>query len=441
MPSGSLVQLTTTAGSISDINYMLVGDPQISFFKSVYMRYSNFSINTVALAFYNGATFGKIARCLLTPCTNDDNNNDECGDLISKITLNIKLSSLNISTKKKKKSHINCACKDCLTERYENKINYGWVNSLGHAIINSCWIEIGGKKIDKQYGEWMEIWSELTIPNEKKNAFYQMIGKVNNISHTMNTFPNEMDLYIPLNFWFCKNVGLALPIMCLYNQEVELVVDFRKLGECLIMSDNKKNIIKIIKPTFNAKILIDYIYLENEERKKLYNESQTYLIEEIQREHVTNINSNSSIVPLYFKNPVKEIIWIVQKESALKKSRLFDFSGNQNSDSFNTASLKINKNYVFDKMSAQYFRLVKSFYHHTRNPTKYIYTYPFCLKPETYQPNGYLNFSNINNVNLILNHDNLINNNNLVNENIAIKVYAVSYNFISISGGFLYKLF
>lgn len=442
MPMGTLVQLNSVSSKMNEIDALLIGNPEVSLFETVYMRYSNFAVNTVRSVFYTGADFGKISKCILTP---------ENGDLISKITLNVKLPSLNI-TKTKKTPHKNCACKECINEKYRNDLNYGWVNSIGHALINSTWIEIGGKKIDKQYGEWMEIWSELTLPIEKRNAYYQMIGKVENSSFNVNTFQNEMDLYIPLNFWFCKNYGAALPIMCLYNQQVELVIDFRTFNMCWVKSSKKVGNPR--KKKFFAQLLIDYVYLGEIEREKLYKNSHKYLIETVQCAESNNSDDYNTIVNLPFENPIKEIIWVTSRNDA-KKTPTGTYKGTNYSngnnwfnfsltlpyhlphtiETFDHATLKINKDYIFDKMGAKYFRLVKPFYHHTRNPTKYIYTYPFCLKPETYQPNGYMNFSNIENISLILRHQNL---NKL---SITTKVYGVGYNFLVIVGGMGYLLF
>ncbi len=261
MVAGGLIQIIT---SYNEHNLYLTDNPEISFFKTVYKRHTNFSFETVDEIFNNSSDFGKTCRLTIP----------KSGDLISTLTLHVKIDSLNnkFSNKLSKKTtqhnnfDPNCACHQCLKLQLGVDSDYGWVNSLGHVLINSCWIEIGGMKIDKQYGEWMEIWSELTQPYEKRQGYFQMINKVEPVSFNSSTFSDSVDLYIPLNFWFCKNYGLALPLISLYYQDVELVVDFRNFSECWVPNKAINNPPK--KPNFDAHVLIQYIYLDCDERKR-----------------------------------------------------------------------------------------------------------------------------------------------------------------------------
>ena len=392
MVAGALIQLVTAC---NDIDLMLVGNPETSFFKSVYMRHTNFSIHTKKTTFYNGSDFGKIARCVLS---------NGHGDLISKITLNIKLNSLN-----------------------KDIINYGWINSIGHALIKNIWIEIGGHRINQLSGEWLDIWSELTIPEEKRRDFYRMIGKTDKDAHTVETFSNKMDLYIPLEFWFSKDIASSIPIFCIRNQEVDLVVEFRKFDQCWIKKDVNPPPVKV---KFDTTIFVKSIYLDTQERKNMLKKSHTYIFEDVQMvQYQLNMVQKIKSLDLPFKNPIKELIWTLQNTN---NKILFDYGIE---DIFNRATLKINKDIIFDKFDASYFRLIEPYHNHTRSPCNNIYTYSLCLNPEELQPSGHLNLSNIKTAQLILYLD------SDKKRTFDIKIYAISYNFLMITDGSAHKLF
>ncbi len=222
----------------------VTGNPQITFFVAVYRRYTNFSVIQTPQLFNGDFDFGKKIYCQL----------DRIGDLVNQMFLKIKLPSL--------KSYN-------YTDDNDNQIEYYWVNSIGHALIKIVEIEIGGNLIDRQYGVWMEIWSELTVPLNKRDGFFNMIGKsINPINFENN---NELLLYIPLQFWFCKNIGLSLPLIALQSQEVRINLTIRNYKELIISSDGKtiddspnKNPLNII----SGNLEVDYIFLEESERKK-----------------------------------------------------------------------------------------------------------------------------------------------------------------------------
>ena len=164
-----------------------------------------------------------------------------------------------------------------------NQIDYYWVNSVGHSLIKVIEVEIGGNLIDRQYGIWMEIWSELTIPINKRDGYFDMIGKSNNIINYDNN--KELLLYVPLQFWFCKNIGLSLPLIALQSQEVRINLTLRNYQELIISSDgssildsSNKNSIDII----SGSLEVDYIFLEENERKIFTKNNLQYLVTQTQ---------------------------------------------------------------------------------------------------------------------------------------------------------------
>eukprot|EP00959_Pyramimonas_sp_CCMP1952_P109925 2299344-Pyramimonas_sp.AAC.1 len=146
------------------------------------------------------------------------------------------------------------------------------VNSLGHALIEYVELEIGGQRIDKHYGEFMEIWSELTMPEEKRAGFKEMIGRRDSGS---STDMESSKLYIPLQFFFSRNPGLALPLIALQYHEVKVNIQFRPQAQLDLASTKTLAMTK-------AALFVDYVYLDSEERKRFAQSSHEYLIEQIQ---------------------------------------------------------------------------------------------------------------------------------------------------------------
>lgn len=196
----------------------LTGDPQITFFKILYRRHTNFSIESVPQYFNSAANFGNTVSCTIS----------RKGDLVGQIYLCVDIPPILISELTTEFITDNMeSCADNTTNITGAK--FAWVRNLGHAIIQSVSVEIGGKIIDKQYGEWMHIWAELTNVHDK--VFDKMIGNIPGM-YEFTDSKKPYRLHIPLYFWFCKNHGLALPLIALASAEVKIIVTFRQYAEC-----------------------------------------------------------------------------------------------------------------------------------------------------------------------------------------------------------------
>lgn len=216
--AGALIQIV--AYGVQDL--YLTGDPQITFFKVLYRRHTNFSVESVRQNFSTAANFGEIVSCTVS----------RVGDLIGKIFLYVDIPALP--------KFINPN-----TGEEDNIKKIAWVNNLGYALIQEITVEIGGKLIDKQYGEWMYIWSQVS--GRQDIALNKMIGNIPTIYEFSNGKPG-FQLYIPLEFWFCRNNGLALPLIALASSDVKISVTFRRLEECYRVG-----------PTHSIEILEDVI--------------------------------------------------------------------------------------------------------------------------------------------------------------------------------------
>ena len=205
--TGALIQLV--AQGIQDL--YLTNQPQITFFKMVYKRHTNFSIESVPQNFNSRPNFGERVTCTLS----------NVGDLVGQIYLFIKLP--NVPEFVNEDGEI------------DNRKVFSWGEKIGYGLIKRIELEIGGYLIDRHYGDWLNIWSELTINEKnKKKGLNKMIGNIKRLTSFSNG-KLEYNLYIPLQFWFCRNYGLALPLIALRYSEVKIHVEFNRLEECAII--------------------------------------------------------------------------------------------------------------------------------------------------------------------------------------------------------------
>jgi len=387
----------------------LTGNPQITFFKIVYRRHTNFAVEAIEQTLTGLVNFGKKTTCTIS----------RNGDLVQKMIFQVTLPALSQS---------------------QNSSTWvGYVNSIGHALIKNTIVSIGGQKIDKHYGEWLEIWNELTINEEQRQGFNEAIGKYSTDVSLETNATSAQTYYIPLQFWFNRNPGLALPLIALQYHEVVIDLELRSLKELIrsdvsVLSplDSSGNIATIT----DASLWIDYIYLDTDERRRFAQVSHEYLIEQVQLVGPESFDTGNSShkISLDFNHPVKEIAWSITLDnnsqiSSNNGNKLLNFSSTTGNDTFNTAKISFNGYDRFASRKASYFRLVQPQHHHTRVPTKHIYVYSFGLKPEDHQPSGTCNFSRIDTALL---H---IDSTGVASASAKIHVFAVNYNVLRVMSG------
>ena len=418
--SGGLMQLV--AYGAQDI--YLSGNPSITFHKVVYRRHTNFAIESIEQTFSGQADFGNTVTATIS----------RNGDLIGQVMLEVELPALQTSYLEDPTGG---------TGNYDQLV---YANSIGHVLIKECEIDIGGQKIDKHYGVWMEIWDELTQVSEKEDGFNQMIGKQVADIGLKNTANISQLLFIPLMFWFNRNPGLALPLIALQYHEVKIKIQFRSALECLVALQNDGDRIKsgssslpgsgfvlssegrsAVKFTY-ANLWVDYVFLDTEERRRFAQESHEYLIDQLQEstKQITLEADKIDEIRLNFNHPTKELIWVFQRSvnapsgGNVAANDWFNFStsdpgqtepvpytGDLMSPARQAGNLRLNGQDRFAKRSGKYFRLVQPYKHHTGIPSKHIYVYSFGIRPEDHQPSGSINFSRIDNAQL---HYTLANN-------------------------------
>ncbi len=267
---GGLMQLVATGPE----DVYLTNNPQITFFKVMYRRYTNFSSEVIEQTFNSTGDFGQTASCIIS----------KNGDLITKLFVKIILEKTNPGEK------------------------YGFVKKLGHVILENIKLDIGGTVIDEHYSDWFNIWNELTLNKSMEENYNILIGNTEDFIKIEES-KEEMVLYIPLLFWFCRNNGLALPLIALQYHDVKLQIKFSNLENCVIFFKNK--IRKDIKFK-GSSLMINYIYLDGEERKRFAVSTHEYLIEQLQYMGNEIITSQEETFKLNFMHPCKTLFWVIK---------------------------------------------------------------------------------------------------------------------------------
>jgi hypothetical protein len=395
----------------------LVGNPQITFFKQVYRRYTNFSMESQPIYFDGTANFGRRISAIIP----------RKGDLLHRMMLEVSLPMAVTGDQ-----------------------NTSWVNGIGHALIEEVTLEIGEKEIDKQTGEWLHVWSSLTTSSSKQTAYYNMVGR--QTAYTQDAQPGPIKLYIPLRFWFCNNIGMSLPLIALQTHPVRLTVKFRDLQQLFYRNSLQSNCTQTIDAVNITDVTLygDYIYLDVDERRKFASVKHEYLIEQVQFSPLNSIPANASVanIPLNFNHPIKELIWVVQQTRMNETNEIFNYSSLQLNEAGRPYDLILDALIKFDgfdrfhKRDISYFRLVQPWQYHTTVPDDFIYLYSFSINPEDSQPSGSFNASRLDSLVLTLTMNNTLNNTNssmfiapIVQQDATCVVYAVNYNVLRIVAG------
>ena len=369
----------------------------------MYRRHTNFALEAIEQTFNGTVDFGRKVSCTVS----------RNGDLIHKVYLQVDLPAMSQSSG-----------------------TVAWTRNIGHVIIDYVNIEIGGQEIDRHYGDWLNIWNELTQTAEKEDGYNVMIGSTVSLTTQASAIP-AATLYIPFQFWFCRNPGLALPLIALQYHEVKFNISFRAASECYITSTGSAPSSGV--PSIsNASLYIDYVYLDTDERRQFAQVQHEYLIEQLQFTGAESYSNSAIKSKLALNHPCKELVWVLQLDSnvAANKNRWADYTDSANTianyyvggDCLADAKLQLNGQDRFSVRDATYFNVVQPYQHHTRCPATGIYVYSFALNPEQHQPSGTVNMSRIDNATLLLDLT-------TATAPVQLRVYAVNYNVLRIMAG------
>lgn len=314
---GGLMQLV--AYGAQDV--YLTGNPQITFWKVTYRRYTNFAMESIEQTFNGQADFGRRVTCTIS----------RNGDLAYRTYLQVTLPEIN-QAMGNNQTNPKGEANDGVYAR--------WLDFPGEQLVSQVEVEIGGQRIDRQYGDWMHIWQQLTLTAEQQRGYYKMVGNTTQLTFITdpsfaavdgpcsvdaprqvcaprNALP-ETTLYVPFQFWYCRNPGLALPLIALQYHEVRINLDLRPIDECLwavssLHCEKLGSTSPRVRAAYNqslvaASLYVDYVFLDTDERRRMAQNPHEYLIEQVQFTGDESVGSSSNKIKLNFNHPCKELI-------------------------------------------------------------------------------------------------------------------------------------
>ena len=470
-------------------NIYLSAQPEITFFKIAYKRYTNYSIEPTPQYFKSPADFGR--RCTVNISKN--------ADLLSTTYLYVELPSIQ-------------------QEQYTTvSKSFAWVKKIGVALINYVELEIGGVIVDRQYGDFMNIWNEITVSLGLRTSYNKMIGNTSYLTEYSNTKRSYI-LYIPLHFWFCLNTGLALPLIALIHNDIKIHIEFNDLSFCyniapsnyisvlnnfcllnpgeyftqtilnneiigeFVSFDQVNQILYYnqVKGTFtipttaydtsltaigttsnyvidfnpngvavtnidyfksnppsilDAYLLVSYIYLDNIERYHFMNKDHQYLIPIIQTLNPQTATSTNINYKLQFYNPVKLLMWRAILSSNIDANNQFNYTSipytKTEQDLITSHLIVLNSKNRMNLTSNEYYTYIPQYEYEFTNQQTGIYLYSFALNPKDIDPSGSMNFSRLDDAYLQLTMNKIVSYQNPA----SIVCYAVTYNLLRIIDG------
>ena len=428
---GGLLQLVAYGAQ----DAYLSGNPQITFWKGLFKRHTNFAMEPFRINLTGQAAWGVKHSALI----------GRHADLLYSTYLEVVLAPGDYN-------------------------NDG--GRLGYNLLKYVELDIGGQLIDRLYGEWMFIWDCLTSDTDTGEKLAHMVGSSSGRSwpihyagsppNCTNGRPSKPEVrYIPLSFFYTRNPGAALPLIALQYHEVKINIQWNDIKFIAGDFTNKSS---WPKDPIQAAVYIDYIYLDTEERRRMAQQSHEYLIEQTQYNEDKGITSANNRIDLTFNHPVKELVWVVQPSeytdcnlaASMQETRLRPFT--YNIDAVYEQHIQMNGQDRLDRRYGDYFNKVQPYQHHTGiTQTEYIkydtlnsntgpgtvgllnqagiYCYSFALKPEEHQPSGTCNFSRIDTATLVMSMSGDVVVDPDTDETWDIRVYALNYNILRIMSG------
>jgi hypothetical protein len=325
-----------------------------------------------------------------------------------------------------------------------------YCDEVGHAMIEKVDLVIGGTLIDSHPGHYLQVWNELTQTPEKKQIA-RLIGRSGSEAELEEWAMESQELYIPLQFFFCRHLMCSLPLIALQYHQVELKFTFKKLSEVVAFAGYKyhasdgllktpaasnlfighnaswyqhmsatqsdfvtarsKDELTNSSHELKAKLMCNLVYLEEEERKTFAGSTHEYLVDLLQFQGPQAATESTTTYHAYFNHPTSELIWTITPRVAIENGEPFNYTAlqsayNSSGDTLVRAKLQFNGYDRFGYFDASYFREIVPAQYHTSVPTRPVYVYSFALEPEDFRPSGSVNLSRIDNVKLILDHVN-----------------------------------
>ena len=403
--AGGILQLVGTG--VQDVH--LTGKPQVTMFKQYYRRYTNFAMEHVEQTILGVVAFGSKFSFTLK----------RSGDLVQRVMLELTLPPLDVSDGK-------------LSVQADEAGYYapGWVNWIGHRVIEEAHLEIGGQRVDSLDSNFRWAWDQLVEPDLE--GYKTMVGGDGAALNGGGT------ICIPLKFFFSHDTAMALPLIALQYHDVTIHVKLRPFEE-LIHGHGFNIKVQAANPGLGlldrfedgvircssrpqCQVFADYVFLDKTERRKFAQYSHEYLVTVTQSTGGDHFEGCEYRVPLAFKHPCTELIWVIKKRKVGRSWDWYEFL------ECKAATLYFNNVPRFCTRRGEFFTLQQPWQYHSYIPVNHnVHTYSFSLKPEKSQPTGSCNMSRIDNVGLVLQMKD--------SGNYSAFVYARNYNILRIKHG------
>ena len=315
---------------------------------------------------------------------------------------------------------------------------------------------IGGQKVDTHYGDWLNIWHELSGNKDLNPTYNKMIGNISLLTNFDRTIKPKYKITIPLQFWFCRFSGLALPLVALEYNNVRMNFKFRNIEDVSYVENNEKIKFNEFEGLFldevtdelginiEASLLVDYIYLDNSERRRFAQASHEYLIEQLQVLEYDDVTQQRvQCVLNNFVHPSKEIIWVAQKveytENLDGYTKLqwdnYTVNDSYNGSLIQSSSIDFHSYVRVPNLDNNYFNYVQPYQHHNGTPSDGINVYSFSIFPEEFQPSGTANFSRLSKVTLFINLQESLFTDEDNPQKVNIRIYTRNINILRMASG------
>lgn len=410
MPSGLVV-----LAAYNKEDSFLVGNPSMSHFRSVYIHHSPFVTEYRTIQFETRVSFGQTTIALDIP---------KDGDLLRKMWLKIQLPDVS---------------------------GYSWTNHLGHALIKEVRLRANETVLDRQSGEWLNIWGNLAVPMSKRNAYNELVGKNEAYAPGLE-LTGAQNLYVPLEFWFCRHNAVAFPLIALQHQKLRLELDVRPLEELVMPAIACGSRL----PHYEVQIdlIAEFIHIDKPEARWFVSRPQVYLIEQIQSDIGNEFCGGTDLIrkDIAFNGLMKEIVFLTRYRQRGQQNLWFFYSSqNPNAigggtylpaistegttdgnhgDIVESARFQYDSYDIVPELPAKFFRVLQPFDRHTNTPDDFIYLYSWALKPEDWQPSGHINMFRSTNATLVIKKTQVS-----VPYPTELRVYGLVYNIMKIRDG------
>jgi len=410
MPSGLVI-----LAAYNKEDSFLIGNPSMSHFRSVYLHHSPFASEYRQIQFESRVSFGQTTISIDIP---------KEADLLRKMWLRIKLPDVS---------------------------GYSWTNNLGHALLKETRLRAGETILDRQSGEWLNVWGSLSVPDSKRPGYNELIGRNEAYAPGLE-LTGSQELFVPLQFWFCRHDSVAFPLVSLQHQRLRLELDIRRLEEIVIPAPPCES--RLPHYEVQVDLIAEYIFVDKPEARWFVNRPQVYLIEQVQTDVANEFCGGSDLIrkEINFNGLMKEIVFLTRYRQRGSQNLWFFYSSqNPNVPGGGTflpgtstdgttdgehGDIVLNAKFQYDsydivpELPARFFRVLQPYDRHTATPDDFIYLYSWALRPEEWQPSGHINMFRSTNATLVVKKTTTS-----VPYPTELRVYGLLYNIMKIKDG------